>query len=669
VKLRGQALTLLLATALVPWFGWKLVQELEGFLRSAQEQALQASARTIARALPPEFQGQLRFGRNRVLPLRTLPAAPIIDGYQGDWPEPSAASRFSSSDGELMLEVLAGAYEGDLYLFCRVRENGRDQPVAADRDGPGEDGLLLFLRSPRGLDQYRVAGGAPGPLLVRSQETGGGQLEGYWQDSEEGYRVELALPRTGRWPDLSIGAVDLRRDPGRLPREAGTLERERPAGWLTPTARPAGLQRWLEDVVPTDARAWITDGDGWVVADTGPLARPPRIESSWAERFLYRAVAGERTDLATERPAQLVRPEDPLLTAALGGEEAQRWSQDPDNAVVRFAVATPLIIDAGTRGAVLLESRSDGLLLATNRALGRLLLTSLLLAALLAAGLWFFATRLSRRVQRLGEAVSAAMDDSANPGSLPLVEDRDELGELARNNERLLQAVAGYTGYLRKLAGRLSHELKTPLAITRSSLDNLSSRDLDPEAERFLGRAREGVERQAAIVRAMSEASRLEATVAAADWEVLDLGELLKGCAEAWRQLHPERDIRLDVSEQAIRSRVAPELLAQALDKLIDNALGLTGPPHWVELSLESKGNWRHIRVRNSGSRLPDSLREQLFDSLVSVRAPGDGGTHLGLGLYVVRLVVEAHGGTVRVDEFEENDASGVVFTLSLPAS
>ena len=98
---------------------------------------------------------------------------------------------------------------------------------------------------------------------------------------------------------------------------------------------------------------------------------------------------------------------------------------------------------------------------------------------LLAAALWLFASRLSRRVQRLGGAVSRAMADGAEPQALPLVRDRDELGELARNNERLLRAVAEYSAYLKTLASKLSHELKTPLAITRSSLDNLADRDLD----------------------------------------------------------------------------------------------------------------------------------------------------------------------------------------------
>ena len=114
----------------------------------------------------------------------------------------------------------------------------------------------------------------------------------------------------------------------------------------------------------------------------------------------------------------------------------------------------------------------------------------------------------------LSGAVSSAMEDRVDPESLPLRSDRDELGELARNNEKLLRAVADYSQYLQTLAGKLSHELQTPLAITRSSLDNLSNQNLDPDSRRFLERAREGVDRQTAIVRAMSEASRPEASSA-----------------------------------------------------------------------------------------------------------------------------------------------------------
>jgi signal transduction histidine kinase len=105
--------------------------------------------------------------------------------------------------------------------------------------------------------------------------------------------------------------------------------------------------------------------------------------------------------------------------------------------------------------------------------------------------------------------------------------------------------------------------------------------------------------------------------------------------------------------------------LAQALDKLVDNAISLTGPEDEVRVRLVRHAEHCQIRVANTGSQLPDVLPEQLFDSLVSMRERG-AGRHLGLGLHIVRLVAEAHGG--RVGARNLDNGQGVEFTLSLGA-
>ncbi len=400
------------------------------------------------------------------------------------------------------------------------------------------------------------------------------------------------------------------------------------------------------------------------MADSGLTPPPPGRELSFAERLLYRAVAGSRTEILAARTEQVVRVDDEIVNSALAGSESRHWGQDPENALVQNSVAVPIELAGQIRGAVMIEANSDGMLLVTNRALGRLLLSTLLLTFGLAAGLWYFATRLSRRVQRLSGAVSKAMDETGKPGTLPLTGDRDELGELARNNARLLKAISNYTNYLQKLAGRLSHELKTPLAITRSSLDNLVSQDLDEEASRYVQRAREGLDRQAAIVRAMSEASRLEAAVESADWELVDLVGVIGHCVEAYRSVYPGRDISFEYSASPGILRCAPDMIAQALDKLVENAISLTGQQDAVHIGLDFAVDECRISVRNTGSRLPDMLPEQLFDSLVSMRGKG-GGRHLGLGLHIVRLVAEAHGGKVSARNLDSEH--GVEFVLSLP--
>jgi two-component system sensor histidine kinase ChvG len=669
MKLRNQLLTLSLATLLVPWFGWKLVQELEQFLRAGQESALLASARTVARALPAEHQSRLIFGRERILPLREMVVLPHLDGYTDDWPEADKATIFNSKNSKQELRVAAGRFGNQLYLLCTVIDTSpvrQSLPSATQGGVVISDGLSLFLRSARGLINFRIHTAAPGPLNLTSLTEGGGQLQGYWLDRADGYVVELSLPLSSELVDLSIGAIDAQSQGGiqGLMTTVGTVENDAPASWLSLVDQSQELNSWLSSVIPEGSRAWIIDAGSWVMADSGSTPAPPGRELSFAERLLYRAIAGSRTEILASREDQLIKFDEEIAGSALAGNDARHWSQDEEDALVRNSVSVPIELSGKVRGAVIIEANSDGMLLVTNRALGRLLLSTLLLTFGLAAGLWFFASRLSRRVQRLSSAVSRAMDDTANPGVLPMTADRDELGELARNNAHLLKAISNYTNYLQKLAGRLSHELKTPLAITRSSLDNLVSQELNEEASRYVERAREGLDRQAAIVSAMSEASRLEATVESAEWEVVNLVSVIGHCVDAYRGVYPGRDIRFEVTNSPITLRCAPDMLAQALDKLVENAMSLSGPSDQVEVRLEYMENDCLISVINSGTRLPDMLPEQLFDSLVTMREKS-GGRHLGLGLYIVRLVAEAHGGHVRAGNLKAD--SGVEFVITLP--
>jgi dedicated sortase system histidine kinase len=670
MKLRTKLIALSLLTLLLPWSGWKLLQELEQFLRESQQNALLASARTLAGALPMEFRSQLLFLPELYLPLRRLAGVPALDGYVDEWPAASQGLEFASRDGRLAVSVLAGSHDGRLFLVFDVDDESRNRASPAGRLTPtASDGINLMVRNPRGLFSYTITTGAPGPIQLSGERSDSGQLDGFWLDREGGYRVELALPVPPGNSDISFQVHDaatsgedalLWAGPG------GTPERPR---WIGLSSEWTGLSEWLGRSELESARSWLIDANGWVLADSGrssgQSAAENRHRTTWLQRLLYRLVAGARTEILTDGPAVSVRLGEEVAGQVLAGRESVRWTQDLETAVVWNTVAVPVILQDEIRGAVVMQSTSDGLLLVTNRALGRLLLTTLALTFGLAAGLWYFASRLSMRVGRLSGAVSRAMEDGIDLNVLPLKDDPDELGELARNNQKLLRAVADYSQYLQTLAGKLSHELKTPLAITRSSLDNLASQQLGAESQRFLLRAREGVDRQAAIVRAMSEANRLEAAIGAAEWETIDLAGLVRGCAEGYQSVHPGRTLSVQVHEEPVPLECAPDLLAQALDKLVDNAMSLSSGDDEVTLALDRGEQTCRLTVRNTGSRLPDELQERLFDSLVSLREKRGKEPHLGLGLYIVRLVAAAHNGTVSARNLP--DGRGVEFTLELP--
>jgi signal transduction histidine kinase len=703
MTLRNRLLALSLLTLLLPWSGWKLLQELEGFLRQAQENAGLSVARTLAGALPIDSQSQLLYAPERYAVLRKLDYAPDLDGFLDEWPDEEQGLELVAPDGSLRVRLMAGEVAGGLYLGFDLRDESL--PLAAGT-GRNRDGLKLLLRSPRGLLSFLIEPEAPGPLQLHA-DGGGGQAEGYWLDVRDGYRVELMVPGFARNVDIAFTFAEQSSAPDPNPDADASLaagatadarpvrtvstrlaQSERAEGeemsdypgsdqpaadnrrpdqhaWIALMPAWSDLSSMLANSIPAVSRAWLVDRDGWVLADSGPVQDQPRQQTTWVQRLLYRVVAGRLTLVEPFATGQ-VRLQSAILAPAIAGQEGTGWARDPDTAVVHNTVAVPVRLDGKVRGAIVLQSASDGLLLVTNRALGRLLITTLAITFGLAGGLWLFATRLSRRVRRLGSAVSEAMHDGVAATTVPLTRDRDELGELARNNEKLLRAVADYKQYLQTLAGKLSHELKTPLAITRSSLENLSSQPLGPAAQQFLQRAQEGVDRQAAIVRAMSESSRLEAAIRLAEWEQADLAELVSRCAQGYNAAHPGRQVQVRIGTQPLRLRCAPELLAQALDKLVDNAISMTADTDTVSIGLERAGDEVRLSVRNSGSRLPDEFQDRLFDSLVSVREKRGPGPHLGLGLYIVRLVAEAHGGSVNAQNLPQGQ--GVEFVMRLPA-
>jgi two-component system, OmpR family, sensor histidine kinase ChvG len=133
---------------------------------------------------------------------------------------------------------------------------------------------------------------------------------------------------------------------------------------------------------------------------------------------------------------------------------------------------------------------------------------------------------------------------------------------------------------------------------------------------------------------------------------------------EAYRALHPERAFPLQRPTSACQVDGAPELVAQMLDKLVENAVDFAPPGAPIRVAIADAGTRWRLSVANPGSRLPPGPPARLFDSLVSGRRTG-AGAHLGLGLYIVRLVAEHHGGRATARNLPED--AGVEFAVELP--
>jgi signal transduction histidine kinase len=386
---------------------------------------------------------------------------------------------------------------------------------------------------------------------------------------------------------------------------------------------------------------------------------------SGTSRLLLRAYnlilePGDQPSLA--EPDASGREQQPYIDEALNGQPSMHWFRSPDTGQGVVAVAQPVWSGTTQTGAIVLQQGTDAVLSLRSRALTRLMNFTLIASLVVAIALLGYSTWLSGRIRKLSAATGHALDGTKVRVQLPSERASDEIGDLSRSFSSVLQQLGEYNEYLRTLASRLSHELRTPLTIVTSSLENLEHENLSGDSARYTARAKDGAQRLKKILNAMSEANRVEELMQNADLVDFDLQHVVKATVAAYGDAWPERSFLFESSVDEAQCHGAPELVIQMLDKLVDNAVDFSNSGDSINISLSRDAEGWLLSVRNPGPPLPDRMRTQLFDSMISVRSRGND-EHLGLGLYIARLIAEGHGGSIRAD----NTENGVVFEIRVP--
>jgi signal transduction histidine kinase len=216
------------------------------------------------------------------------------------------------------------------------------------------------------------------------------------------------------------------------------------------------------------------------------------------------------------------------------------------------------------------------------------------------------------------------------------------------------------------LLARVVHQLRTPLNALLGWAALLRARRLDEPAR---ARALDAIERsaraQARLIDELCDASRLLAGALALDPVAVEICPATAEAVEAARPAAEAAGVSLlaTLDEEAGTVRGDPRRLAQIVEELLANAVRATPRGGQVELRLDREEAWARITVRDTGRGIaPDRLAE-IFDGLRrEVRPPLHG---LGVGLWIVRALVEAHGGAVEADS--PGDGRGATFTVRLP--
>lgn len=425
------------------------------------------------------------------------------------------------------------------------------------------------------------------------------------------------------------------------------------------------IERLLAVAGRRGTRIWAFDARSRVRGLSGSLRTedPESRAGGWLRPIAQLVVPTPRVAVGEEsRPVR-----EQINGALIGITRAPIWRGTVNRDVAILSAAQPVYVGDDIVGAVVVDETTASIQILKQSALENLLGVTLLLTGGAFLMLLLYAGRLAARIRRLHRDAENAIDAQGRVrGGITPSKAGDEIGDLSRTMAAVLERLKGYNAYLEAMAGRLSHELRTPVAVVRSSLDNLREQPLAQDARVYVDRAGEGVERLDRLISRLSESTRLERMLESAERERFDLAQVVAGCVEGYRAAHAPRAFELERPPGPAWIEGVPDAIAQLLDKLAENANDFAPPGTPIRVSLAPRGRRWVLAVENAGPALPEDAAARLFDSMVTLReGASDEGTHLGLGLYIVRLIAEYHRGSVHAENL--GGRKGVRFEVELP--
>jgi two-component system sensor histidine kinase ChvG len=269
------------------------------------------------------------------------------------------------------------------------------------------------------------------------------------------------------------------------------------------------------------------------------------------------------------------------------------------------------------------------------------------MAAALALSIVASAT-IVRPLVRLRRAAMALSDRRATPSGFRHVDRKDEIGDLARSLEELTARLDAHIRLLESFTGDVAHELKNPLASIRVAAEAIASSDDSRERERLL----------AMLTR---DADRLERLVSG----VRELTSFVRLLVEGVQQRARRVSFAFRAECPAVSVRASPDRLEQVIENLLDNAASLAPAGSSVDVVVFLNESQAVVRVEDRGPGIPPGHLDRVFDRFFSYRPDSEGRDHMGLGLSIVRAIVEGYGG---VASASNRPGGGATFEVRFPA-
>ncbi|NQV70851.1 MAG: proteobacterial dedicated sortase system histidine kinase [Pseudohongiella sp.] len=699
----------------IPWLGYQYILEMEDYLRRGQEQIVLGTAQALATALnerPELFNEGSYSPTRRSEDLYVYPIfSPLshVDGALVDWNEYQQyeveynaknylrtrlnPARYYDKDDSLSFRNMVGEHNGYLYAYFKVTD---DKIVYRSRDALSvhrSDFLQITMLSREGseINRYVIAPHEAEfiyPYKVNedySDPVYEERISGQWYETDDGYEVELRIPMLMLGDRLGFAIFDVDDTESRaISTVVATYkfaDAERLGSLQIPTPE---IDRIVAGMGHNNSRIQVVDRSGRVLLTVGDiqsatglklstLRNEEQINKYWLyiqnkilNPLYYRILTKPSNDFIDDLYSGVTR-EGAHIDSALKGDAFTQFRTLADTQTRLLEAAHPILANGEVIGAVVVDQNMNGLRTFRNQAMEVLFNTLLAVMLLVTMGLFLFASRISTRIRNLRNQAENIIDDTGRVrNTIVASRNSDEIGDLSRGFSSIVERLTQYTSYLENMSSRLSHELRTPVTVVRSSLENLGLTETNEESAVYIQRAEEGISRLNLILTNMSEAPRLEQMLQTSEKEKIDLSKVIPGCVEGYKLAYPDSNFDLDILQNPIFVDGVPEYIAQLLDKLIANAVEFSYPDQAITIFCRALRDHVVIKISNEGPYLPEEMKDRLFESMISVRPQEkQKQPHLGMGLHIARLIAEFHGGQIRAEN--RMDREGVVITVIIP--
>lgn len=366
-------------------------------------------------------------------------------------------------------------------------------------------------------------------------------------------------------------------------------------------------------------------------------------------------------------------PELSLIRGALGGATIQQYRMDENQQPISLMSATPLVFKNNIIGGLVLEEKMETLFSEDLNYFYRLIGIGAMIFLIVTIGAIFYTASLSNRIIRLDNDVKRTFNLQGRLKSLDFPDRKqryyyDELSDLRHHIHEMLGQLSAYERYLKQLPKTLRHELHNPLNRLAMALTLLEKETQHTQ----LQYAQHAVQQLRQIIASLSEANSIEDSLNQHEPEAFPIGVMLQHYLHNSQTLHPDYNLQFDNHiPKYIQVLGDGFMIEQLMDKLLSNAKDFSDGKKPIRVFCELHANHVKISVQNSGPPLPAGHEKQIFDGMTSIRTLNqDEQAHLGLGLYIVRLITDYHHGSVKADNVvidPVKNISGVRITVELP--